>query len=40
MVLLFWCPLPGHFPMENTVLVGIVGIRSGQEASLSWESAD
>lgn len=36
MVLLIQCPFPGHFPVAaNTVLGGVVGIRSGQEASPS-----
>lgn len=40
MGLLIQWPFPGHFPVENTVLGGVVGIRSRQEASLSRESAD
>lgn len=40
MVVLVQCPFPGHFPMENTVLVGVVDIRHEQEVSLSGESAD
>lgn len=40
MVLLIQCPFPEHFPMENTVLVGVVDIRHEQEVSLLGESAD
>lgn len=40
MVLLIQCPFPGHFPVAYTVLGGVVGIRSGQEASPSRGSTD
>lgn len=40
MVLLIQCPFPERFPMEYTVLVGVVDIRSEQEVNLSGESAD
>lgn len=40
MAFLIQCPFPGRFPVENSVLIGAVAFRGGQEDSLLGESAD